>query len=502
MLYVIGSGPAGVSAAYALLQQGKQVTMLDAGLTLEPEIEKDLIKLGKQHHKRWNERLLQRFKSTGQAKGSVRKLSYGSDYMYRGEHVPMVSTDVDCSPSFARGGLSTVWGAAVLPYLQQDIKAWPITIRQLAPHYQAVLEFMPITGAHDGLAAFFPFKVEWQEHKHSRQALELLKALDSKHLPGITFGSARLAVNVKGDGHGCAYCGMCMYGCPYQLIYSTSMTLAQMMKNPNFRYIKGIVVERLQEDDDLVTIHAKMNGKPAEFYAERVFLGAGVIPTTSIMMRSMQLRKTTVKDSQYFIVPALMKRTKDVSKEELHALAQLFIEIQDKSISKRTIHLQVYTYNDLYEQEFKRRFGKLYRFIPKKILLERMIVIQGFLHSDDSSSIKVEATEKGLRLEKEENPRSKAMISKALRKISSSRICTPITPLLSIEKPGRSFHFGGSLPMARRPRPGQTDIYGRPHGSKRIHIVDASTFPSIPATTITYTIMANAHRIASQYEAA
>ena len=32
---------------------------------------------------------------------------------------------------------------------------------------------------------------------------------------------------------------------------------------------------------------------------------------------------------------------------------------------------------------------------------------------------------------------------------------------------------------------------------ERVHLVDSSTFPSIPSTTITFTVMANAHRIAS-----
>ena len=37
MHYVIGSGPAGVACAKALLARGAQVVMLDAGLELEPE---------------------------------------------------------------------------------------------------------------------------------------------------------------------------------------------------------------------------------------------------------------------------------------------------------------------------------------------------------------------------------------------------------------------------------------------------------------------------------
>ena len=42
---------------------------------------------------------------------------------------------------------------------------------------------------------------------------------------------------------------------------------------------------------------------------------------------------------------------------------------------------------------------------------------------------------------------------------------------------------------------GTTDRLGRLHGLSRIHVVDASVLPSIPATTITFSVMANAHRI-------
>jgi len=41
----------------------------------------------------------------------------------------------------------------------------------------------------------------------------------------------------------------------------------------------------------------------------------------------------------------------------------------------------------------------------------------------------------------------------------------------------------------------ETDTSGRPAGWRRVHAVDATVLPSIPATTITLTVMANAHRI-------
>jgi hypothetical protein len=54
---------------------------------------------------------------------------------------------------------------------------------------------------------------------------------------------------------------------------------------------------------------------------------------------------------------------------------------------------------------------------------------------------------------------------------------------------------GGSFPMSAVPRGFQTDVLGRLPGWERVHAVDATVFPSIPATTITLSAMANAHWI-------
>jgi len=51
--------------------------------------------------------------------------------------------------------------------------------------------------------------------------------------------------------------------------------------------------------------------------------------------------------------------------------------------------------------------------------------------------------------------------------------------------------------MRAKPARMQTDELGLLHGFTRVHIVDSSVFPSLPATTITLSVMANAHRIGS-----
>lgn len=72
----------------------------------------------------------------------------------------------------------------------------------------------------------------------------------------------------------------------------------------------------------------------------------------------------------------------------------------------------------------------------------------------------------------------------------------PLLPLIEKTMPGRGYHNGGTFPMAPKPEGIQSDILGRPFGWQRIHVVDSSVFPTIPAATITFTAMANAHRIA------
>jgi choline dehydrogenase-like flavoprotein len=106
-----------------------------------------------------------------------------------------------------------------------------------------------------------------------------------------------------------------------------------------------------------------------------------------------------------------------------------------------------------------------------------------------------------LELVAELNDDAVSRVRRVLRKLTrlNRQIgAVPIPPLLQVATPGRGFHSGGSFPMRRQPSPFECDVLGRPAGWQRVHVVDATTFPTIPATTITLTAMANAHRIASE----
>jgi hypothetical protein len=230
-----------------------------------------------------------------------------------------------------------------------------------------------------------------------------------------------------------------------------------------------------------------------------VFVAAGVVNSAEIMLRSRGGAAVTLLDSQYYIFPWLQAgAAPDVRRAALSTLAQLFLEIDDPAISPFGVHLQVYGYNDIVDAMLTDRLGPLARIFPVGLLLNRMLIVQGYLHSAHSGTLEVRLMDEGVAVTPRINRQTADIVGRVLAKLGRLAWLTkalPLTPLLQVTAPGRGFHAGGSFPMAERPGAGQTDTLGRPAGWRRIHLVDASVFPSIAATTITLTAMANAWRI-------
>jgi choline dehydrogenase-like flavoprotein len=513
---VIGSGPAGVACAHALLQRGAQVLMLDAGIVLENSRRELVTEMSLQKPADWNASQIKNFKSgmTASAKGIPLKLAYGSDYPYRETeiHLPADYDGVALRPSLAQGGFSSVWGAAMMPYSEKDMAGWPITPRDLAEHYSAVAQLTGLSAVRDDLEKIFPLHAEPRAALHLSHQAKILSARLEKNraqlrAAGIYFGQARVAV--KAGENGCVYCGLCMYGCPYGFIYNSDQTLRALRQNPNFTYRGDCVVTRLREDGENVFIagHQRASREPFEISASRAHLAAGVVSTAGIVLRSLSLYDRTVrlKDSQYCLFPLLLARGGgDVQREPLHTLSQMFVEIFDDRITPRSVHLQIYSYNDLVGQAVRQSFGPMAKILEPfaRALEKRLLIVQGYLHSDHSSQIAVRLKKDGrLQLQAELNPEVRPAIRRVLRKLfrhARQFGAWPLAPMLQVAEPGRGFHNGGSFPMRANPGELETDTLGRLRGWRRIHLVDASVLPDVPATQITFSVMANAHRIGSQ----
>jgi choline dehydrogenase-like flavoprotein len=484
MDFVIGSGPAGIACASALLARGRAVTMLDAGLQLEPEREAVRNAMAPKPKAEWTaaERALV---APVSGAGVPEKLSYGSDYPYRG------TPPGSLRGSYAQGGLSNVWGSAIMPWRAQDMPGWPVTAEELAPGYTAATRLLPVSARTDDLATEWPlFGTPGAMLPPGRQSERLLAALHAKRdelrQAGVQFGAARLAV----DANPCILCGACLAGCPRELIHSARHSLPALQA-AGLEYVSGVRVRRLEETQAGVKITA--DGQA--FEADRVFLAAGALNSTEIMLRSLGRAEAVLKDSQYFVLPLLQAgAAKGVAESPLHTLAQLFIEIDDPAVSPFGVHLQIYGYSDVLAAAVH---AKLPRWAAAR-LLERMMVIQGYLHSAHSGRIAVRLETDRLSLRPERNPETAPhlrALGRKLRAMTGAMRAWPVMAMLQQTEPGRGFHTGGSFPMSATPAPGETDRLGRPPGTSRIHMVDAAVLPSIAATTITLTAMANAWRI-------
>ena len=503
---IIGSGPAGVSVATALLARGRTVLMLDGGKTLEAANRARRDDLAAMSPDDWTPDEVEAYQA-GQFEtppGQVRR--FGSDFAMEPAGATLAASDsLALRASRAVGGLSNLWGAAVLPYQAKDIADWPVTVAELLPHYRAVSDFMPIAGQKDALEDLLPaFAMQGRTPLPPTPQAEMLLKRVARHGPdiatmGLHIGAARQAVDA-----GCRQCGLCLHGCPWGYIYSAAQTVDELKQKAGFTHRPGAMVQRFNETADGVEVVLEggevMGGK-------RLFIAAGVLETARIVLTSRPENRGDLPllDSPYFFLPMLHRWTAPRPPDRLphNTLPQLFAEIDDAAVSPHLVHAQIYTWNAFYARDLIASYGrKLPGSAPLwRMLAKRLIVAQVFLHSVHSPRISIRL-ESDRRLSSSIKAHSdKEIVTKGAKSVlrrGFNRLgLTALGFATRAGAPGSSFHVGGSMPMSSNPGPDQTDILGRPKGLTRVHLVDASVFPTIPATTITFSVMANAHRIGS-----
>ena len=481
---VIGSGPAGVACASALVARGITPLVLDGGVRFDPNRVEDVPQ------------------PSFDLDTLPLKPIFGSLFPYAptGAGVQL-NGGIGAVPSLAVGGLSTVWGAGISPYAAEDIADWPVSASDLDPHYRAVLDFVPLAGSRDALAERFPLHVEPTPLRVTPQIESLLDDFrrgDARlRDAGVVAGRARLAVNVSK----CDYLGLCLTGCPHSAVYSSAHTLDALVAAGSVVHDPGAVVTRFEETNGEVRLTVR--GASETITTRRVYVACGALPTTRLVLASLEHdQPVAIRDSAYFTFPALRTR--------LHAprvgpavvgntLAQAFVVIDDDAVSSRLVHLSVYGYNDLVLGAVAARAHISERAALRVLqpLLARLFFVQGFLHSDESPGMRATMSGDELVVEPapgDVTPRARAVLAK-LRAIRGELGLEPLRPLLRIWAPGKGFHAGAVFPMRAHPGNLETDVLGRLPGLERVHVVDASVFPTLPGGTITLTVMANAHRI-------
>ncbi len=520
---VIGSGPAAAGAAMALSAADVPVTVVDIGLRLEPERQAEVDRVASLPPARWTAEALGAISRQPVRVGGAglpQKRRFGSDFPFRdvGQLEGVESRDGANRDvvSAAYGGFSTVWGAQVMPFPPASFGTWPVGWAAMEPHYRAVLGEIPYAAEEDDLAEVSPVlgpaaplpplapRTSAVLERYRRHRLRVRRA-------GVLVGRARLALNAGS----CVRCGLCMTGCPYDLIYSAAQTMDRLRATGRIRYEGGLIAFRVGQDAEgpFARVRDLAGGGDRLLRADRVFVACGAFGTTRLVLGSMARPPSQVSfgESAQFVLPmASLRAVPDPRSVPELTLNQfnLVVDLDEGGPGVAQIHF--YPYNPAYLAALPAPLRRDWAEPLTAGLLRRLTVGLGYLPSWASPPVRATVgarTGHGLPqlvVEREDWPRV-PMLERVLARLR--RVAGPLDLWPAVIRPAltggaKSYHFGGSFPH-RLPGAGPgpaptTDAVGRLPDWDRVHLVDAAVFPSVPATTFTLTVMANAHRIASE----
>jgi choline dehydrogenase-like flavoprotein len=514
---IIGSGPTGVVAASEIIKKNKEASILDVGFTLEEEnLSIKNIFLKNRNIEAFKNQISNNTKFNKKYVNPNLKFPFGSDFVFRSNGIEkfFYKNKLDIVYSNAEGGLSNIWGTICSPFFREDIKNWDLNYRDYYSNLKDTEELIPIMSSSDNLDNFFDVKIGKNHNfKLSELSQDLMFFLEENEKDlnknGIYYGRSKLAVSNKYslNNMDCQECGLCHYGCPYDCMFNAKFLLDKLKNNKNFSYNNNILVisiDKKKENNILNCLDIKKN-QEVLIECKNLFICAGAYATAHILLRSnlVKKKKITLKESQRFYIPFFYKgKTGNNLLEDKNTLPELFLEIFNKNICAKSIHLQFYTFNDLMFKPFKKIFGPFSVFFLKlfSFFFNRVVVLVGYLHSDYSSKINITLTNNPLnsKIDVEVNNESKKIIKKVIFFLSEklSKKFLIFRSLLNINSPGSSYHYGSSLPMCLDiHKEDSTSLNGQLKNYNNIFILDSSILPDMPGSPTTFNTAVNVSRI-------
>ena len=521
---IIGSGAAAAGAALALSsRENLRITVIDIGLRLESERAQRIEALASATPEEWDDHtigLISKQPAAARSSGIPEKRIFGSDYPFRNVgQLGGLTTINGATPaliSSAYGGFSNVWGSQIMPFTTAAFETWPVSAARMRCHYEAILRQIPFAGEEDDLAPTFPLlrpavPLPSMSPRSQRVLAAYAKNKSTLNKHGITIGKARLAF----DAEKCIRCGMCMTGCPYGLIYSAAQTFDALRRAGRVTFNSGFMALKITEDANRATVITKeiATGRIRQFEADRVFVACGAIGSTRLAANSLGLSDVDLPmlESRQFVLPLIsLRATEDPRHKRDFTLNQfnMIVAPDSGAVNLSTIHF--YTFNSAFINGLPPVLRVRSAEWLQVQLLRRLTVAFGYLPSWNSPRLRIHISSgrgqpelPGCYISSESPPPGQGQMLRTvlLRLIQSARILDlyPVIPMLRLSAAGKSYHWGGSFPhMTDRITIFSSDVLGRAGSWQRIHLVDAAVFPAVPAMTYGLTVMANAHRIASE----
>jgi NAD-dependent dihydropyrimidine dehydrogenase PreA subunit len=398
------------------------------------------------------------------------------------------------------GGLTSIWGLSSIPFTTHDLQGWPFSRAELDPHYASIAKRIGIAGDRDALNGWLG---EDFVNRPPVTVTPLITALTKRinsGRPGKAFrfvaGASRLAVETRAEEpNSCVLCGECMIGCPQRAMYSTVTHIEAWRRSG---LISRVVFGRALAVDGQahhVITEVENGRREAVGPFDRVYVCAGCIDTTEFAMRTLGQREgpRIVDNSVYtfpivYTGPALSRSYDQV---RYFGLTNVVVSAVPLTATGHPAQLQIYLMSDHLWRYFTP--SALWSTIEPlgRAMRRRVLFVRVYLHGEYSQAYAIHVDghrPARLSLARSGTPlrRIPDLWSELRRSLGGSGFFVPFRPT-----PGRtSSHYAASLPLGTGPVAMDASI------AQGVYLCDSSIFPTAPAASPTFTIMANARRIA------
>jgi choline dehydrogenase-like flavoprotein len=300
-------------------------------------------------------------------------------------------------------------------------------------------------------------------------------------------------------------------------LYTPSLTLRECRRHPAFTYRDGLRALSVRRDADgraCAVVAAREGGARETIAGDRVVLAAGALCSTEIFLRSIAEASGDapklggLMDNRQILVPFLTLRM--LGKPVPDASYQYHVLGMGVETGRpdQYVHGQVTTLTSALLHPIIQRLPLDLR---SATLLARAThaalgVVNVNLHdtrrADNTVSLDSRAGHAEPRLTIRYRPAADqaAFLERVVHRVRRALwgLGAIVPPGMTHVRPmGASVHYAGTLPMTRDARPWTTTPDGESRDIPGLYLADGATFPFLPAKNITFSLMANAVRIAA-----
>jgi choline dehydrogenase-like flavoprotein len=406
--------------------------------------------------------------------------------------------------SFAKGGLANGWGGGCYRFQDDELQGFPINANDLEPYYKILTKEIGISGVDDDdLQSFYG------KDSQLLPPIPLPKQLESLY---NNYKKKRFHFNSNGFHIGFprfAYqnytaCGLDYFLSQNPSIYTPAYTVEKLVKEGNLHYINDRYVEGFSESNHGVEVYARgtLDNCRYTYNCKALILAMGAINSGKCVLSSYKDLSTHLPllDNNLTYVPFLWPKMIGASCASNNIIGSPLTSVYRSNEGQ--IQLTIYNMGNLLCSDLLFNFplsGKA-ALIAGKYLIPALIIIQVFYPDNFSIKNYLQLNEDGS-LSISYERRKWGQVERELIKMMRSIGLFSAPSLIQAPTPGNSIHYAGTLPMKPNPKSRyETDKNGRLNETKRVFVADSATFPYLPAKNHTFTIMANAMRIADGIE--